>query len=937
MEDRIRVSILGPLLLRRGEAELSAGPPQQRALLVALVLRRGVPVSLAELIDEIWGEGAPASATAVVRQYVHGLRRVLDGGPGLTISSSQQGYVAEVGHGVLDLDVFENLVAQADHARASGDQATAADRLGEALALWRGQALAGVPGPGAGWRQPALAPRHLSALTARAELELELGRHREILPELQGMVLAHPLDEHLRHLLMTALYRCGRQADAMATYQECARLLADELGVDPGPALQALYLRLLQADPELNRTAAATAPAPKPAMLPATPTAFVGREETLRRAETIVGAHGLEPIVVVLAGMGGVGKTTTALHLAHRVAARYPDGQLHADLRGYGPAREPASVDEVLDGFLRALGVPPADIPRYPSGQTGMFRSLLAERRMLLLLDNAGSAEVVRELLPGAGRSLVLVTSRRTLPGLLVHAGVHLLKLQPPEHDEALAMFAARVGQDRVHAEPDAARDIVERSGRLPLALAVTAARAIAADHVPLATIAEELEATRGTLTGFRTDDPSADVETVLSWSYRTLKPMAAQALRHLCLHPGPHLSLTAAASMLGLQTKRAQELIMELTAAALLSERQPGQYTAHDLVRSFGRKLAQEHDDKDEQRSVIQRMLDHYLHTSWRAAHQLFEPRHQIVPGHPVGGVTTSDLEPTSWFETERPVLLAALDSAVKEGFPQHAWQLSSVVRDYLNRHGFWHDLKTTQLTGLAAATRSGQPTDEARVLWGLALAELNLRRFPAAHAHLRRSLALFTAAGDQVSSGITRRRIVYLLIEQGDLAAALEQAQFELALCSPGTDPAWLADTLNTVSWICVQLGRFDEAASHAHQAIALAPHLRPYAVADIYDTLGFAQAGQGALDDAEKSYRHAADIYHQHGASLLEAQTRRALGDAWQRAGRTTDARRAYRQALELITDSDNPRAARIKADLNRLLQPDHSPPRHLPAES
>jgi DNA-binding SARP family transcriptional activator len=600
MEEQLRVSVLGPILLSHGDTELPAGPPKQRALLAALVLRRGAAASVPELIDEIWGEEAPPSARAVIRQYVHGLRRVLDGSSGLTINSSERGYVAEVGAGVLDLGLFEDLVAQADQARATGDLATAADRLQEALRLWRGQALAGVPGPGAGWWRPALAQQRLSALTARAELELDLGRHREIQPELQALVLTHPLNEHLRHLLMTALYRCGRQADAMATYQECAKLLADELGVNPSPALHDFYLRLVRADPELISTDLAPQPTQKPALLPAEPTVFVGRQETLRRARALLAREkGAKPVAIIFTGMGGAGKTTAALHWAHHVSAQYPDGQLYADLRGYGPTREPASLAEVLDGFLRALGVAKADIPPHPSEQAGLFRGLLAERRMLLLLDNADSAEQVRALLPEGGRNLVLITSRRALPGLLADAHVHSLNVCLPDRDEALAMFAARVGQDRVRAEPVAARDIVERSGRLPLAIAVIAARVMAADHLPLAAIAAELDATSGRLTAFSSPDPSADVGAALSWSYRTLGQGAARAFRSLCLHPGIHLTPAAAARTMALDTNLTHELLTELKEAALLNEIHPGLYAMNCLVRSFGRELADEHAER--------------------------------------------------------------------------------------------------------------------------------------------------------------------------------------------------------------------------------------------------------------------------------------------------------------------------------------------------
>lgn len=923
MSERLRVGVLGPVLLRRGETEVSAGPPQQRALLSALVLRGGTPASTRELADELWGEDAPPSAVAVIRSYVHRLRRTLGSASadGVAIRSSSGGYFAEIAAGALDLHVFERLVADGDRARTAGDRMTAADRLREALALWRGPALADIVGPGADRHRTALAQRQLSALTTRLALDLELDRHHAVVPELQSLVLTHPLNEHLRQLLMTALYRCGRQADAIATYLQCRRLLADELGVDPGPELQQCYLRLVQGDPDLASTA--LPPVVRPALLPASPAVFVGREEALQRADALLAANGPGPVTVVIAGMGGVGKTTLALRWAHRVASDYADGQLYADLRGYGPSGAPAPPAEVLDGFLQALGVAAADVPAHAGVRAGLFRTLVADRRMIILLDNAATADQVQELLPGAGQCLVIVTSRGPLSGLLVRDGARMLNLLPPEHDEATALFAARVGHDRVRAEPRATRDIVERSGRLPLALAVVAARAVAAEHLPLSAMADELNTAYGTLDAFRIPDASVDVSIVLSWSYRALGARPAEAFRRLCLHPGPSLTVDAAASMLARTRAETRLLLDELTAAALLVEEWPGRYTMHDLVRAFGHGRACDQDDARERRAVVHRLLDHYVHTTRKAAHRLFTVRHQIVPERPVDDVICEDPEPAAWYENEYAVLLAALDLAEREQFDRHAWQLAALLRDHLNRQGMWHHLQVSQQTGWTAAVRSGDPAAEGRALWGLALADANMGRHQAACAHLHRALAIFTETGAQEDVAATRARIGYLLTEQGDHATALEHAHETLARCPPGTDPARRAGALNAVGWLYARLGRLEDAADHARQALALDTHLSPYALADTWDTLGFIQSRQGLVDDAADSYQRAAGIYRRHGALFREAGTLRALGGAYQRAGRARQAERVYRQALERVATNHNPGASQLSMELTQLL--------------
>ncbi|MFG1608390.1 BTAD domain-containing putative transcriptional regulator [Actinoplanes sp. NPDC049265] len=903
------IGVLGPVVVRVDGAEWDAGPPQQRALLAALALRRGVAVTADELVADVWGGAAPDSAVAIVQTYVSGLRKRLGKA---AIVSSGHGY-ALVGAEV-DAVAFEDAVATAQQARAAGDQETAAGGLRRALELWRGPALADLPGPGAERHRLALSGRRLAVQVERIELDLELGRHRELEPELRVLAAESPFDEHLRALLITALYRSGRQADAIAAYHDCRRLLADELGVDPGQALRDLYARIVRADPGLTPDVPPSAPVPR--QLPAPLALFTGRDEVLERADALLDRP--SPMIV-FAGMGGVGKTTTALHWAHRVAANYPDGQLYAELRGYGD-EPPATANDILDRFLRALGSPiPADL----DARAARFRELTTGRRMLVLLDNAVTADHVRDLLPGPGDSLVVVTSRGTLPELAVRAGARVVALHPPGHDEALAMLAARVGADRVRREPAAARDIVELSGRLPLALSVVAARVAGQDHLPLSRFAAELSATHGTLEAFGTTEAAIDVGTVLSWSYGRLEARTAEAFRLLCAHPGPDLTVEAAASMLARPAAETRAVLRSLVGAALLTEHLPHRYAMHDLVRAFGRETSAGRGD-DERRPALRRLLDHYVHTTTTAAKRIFRSIHLAEPEPAAPGALIPDPDPRAWFDAEHPALLAVFDVAEREGgFDGHLWRLAWALRDYLNRHGLWHHLQVSQNRGLAAAERSADPVAQGHSLWGVALAESNLGRHAAAEQHLRRALDIFTAIGDHQQTAVTDYRIAYVLSNAGEFEDALAHGLRMLDARPPGAGTAHRARVLNLVSDHCVQLGRFAEAAGYAREALDLAGDHGPFWRADTWETLAAAQSGLGDNEAAEASYRRSVALYRELGADFLAATTLRASGDAWRRAGRDDRARTAYREARELLPACEDPRAPNLDAELVRRL--------------
>jgi DNA-binding SARP family transcriptional activator len=940
MDERLRVSVLGPLSVIRGQTQLPAGPPQQRAMLAALVLRRGVPASNTELMDEIWGEAAPPSAVTVIRQYAHGLRRVLGSGTGLTIGSSHRGYVAESTADTLDLEVFERLVAEAHRARVTGDPATAADRLREALALWRGPALAGVPGPGAELRRPALSQQHLSALTTRTELDLELGRHREVQPELQDLVLAHPLNEHLRQLLMTALYRCGRQADAMATYHECRQQLADELGADPCPALQDLYLCLLRADPVLagglplevrgvtDHVAAAAARTDEepaaPAQLPPDVPGFAGRAGHLAQLDAGLRDGG----IFVVSGTAGVGKSALTVHWAHTAAHRFPDGQLYVNLRGFDAAGRAVDPADAVRDFLDALGVTHERIPSGLDAQAALYRSVLAGRRILVLLDNARNAEQVRPLLPATAGAATLVTSRNQLTGLLAAEGAHPVTLDLLPENEAHDLLRRRLGADRTDAEPDAVRHIVAACARLPLALAIAAARA-QQNSFPLAALAAELVETGDRLDLLDTGDPAVQVRAVFSWSYAALSDEAARLFRLLGLHPGPDISTAAVAGLAGRPFTQARRLLGELTQATLITEHVPGRYVSHDLLRAYAADLTGTHDTKSARRAATVRLLDHYVHTAYAADRLLYSARDPIdVPLAPAA----ADSHPESladyqqamaWLATEYPVLLTAARLAADTGQDTHAWQLAWALDTFLFRRGYWHDRVAVWSNAASAAERLGDLIARAVAHRNVGRANVGLDRFAEARTELHQALDLCVRAGHQAGQANVHNTLAYLHGQQHDFRLALQHAGLALALYQALGSVRGQAAALSANSWYLALLGEYEQAIVYCHRTLVLFNRVGDRrGQAGVWDSLGYAHHHLGRNAEALGCYQQALDLVRDLRDRHAEAGILVHLGDMYDSAGDAGAARLAWTGALRILTELDHADVQDVHAKLRTL---------------
>ena len=695
-----RFAVLGPVRAWRGDTELDLGQPQQRAVLAALLLREGAQVGLGDLVDGVWGDQAPASAARLIRVYVHRLRSVLGrAGPGV-ISSVGGGYMLDVDAQSCDLTRFTRLAAEARRVRAGGNPGAAVMLFGEALALWSGSTLAGVPGPYAAAQRIRLDELRLNTQEESLAAVVDLGLYHQAAEELSVLVAAHPLRERLRELQMLALYGAGRQAEALDAFRDAERLLEEELGVDPGPGLRAMRQRIVNLDPALLDPTPVASPAPVaspvsrlraaapvPAQLPGDVAHFTGRVEQLNTLTELSARAGGTAAVTAIGGSAGIGKTALALHWAHQHTARFPDGQLYVNLRGFDPAGTPVPAEAALHGFLDALGVEPAQIPPGLEERAGLYRSLLARRRMLVVLDNARDADQVRPLLPGSADCLVLVTSRDQLSGLVAVHGAQSLTLDLLTPGEARDLLAHRLGAARVATQSEVVGELVELCARLPLALNITAARAGMRPDFPLAVFAAELRETRDRLAVLDAGDPATNVRAAFSWSYQTLSPAAARMFRLLGIHPGPDITTPAAASLTALDRDQARTALNELTHAHLLTEHTPGRYTFHDLLRAYATEQSHTHDTDEQRSQALHRALDHYIHTVRRADRLLNSPggRAPLAVPEPEPGVTpetpADDQQAWNWFTAEYQVLLAAIARAAAHGLDARIYQLAETL----------------------------------------------------------------------------------------------------------------------------------------------------------------------------------------------------------------------------------------------------------------
>ena len=944
--------LLGPLRVRDGTRQVSVSAPRQRVLLAALLLSAGQVVSLDTLAETLWEGGPPAGARGALHSAVQRLRSTLGPAGASLIETRPPGYLIKVDGAGLDIREFSVLAARGHAAAAAGTWAQAASLLREALGSWRGEPLADVPSQVLRDREvPPLADQRLHALAARIDADLHLGRHGEVVAELRQLVADHPLQEQFHAQLMLSLYRAGRQADALAAYQVVRHVLADQLGIDPGPELRLLHQRILGADGELLLPAGAgpsgsppAAPGPPaaqgarppapghvvPRQLPAATRHFAGRDEGVKAlaglaAEAAEGSP--VTVICVIHGTAGIGKTTLALHFAHQAAGQFPDGQLYVNLRGFDPAGSPVTAEEALRLLLDALSVPAARVPAGLDAQAGLYRSLLSGQRMLVLLDNARDAEQVRPLLPASPGCLVIVTSRNQLTSLVAVEGAFPLTLDVLADGEAQELLTRRLGPERVAADPGAADELIRLCARLPLALSIAAARTASQPGLSLAGLAAELRDAPGRLDALDAGPAAASVRAVLSWSYQQLDPATARLFRLLGLHAGPDVSAAAAASMAGLALPEARRGLGELTRAHLLTEHAPGRFSSHDLLRAYAAELAHSADSEAERRAATGRMLGHYLQTACAASAFLAPVRRPITLAALPPGVTPEHIADTgqalAWFEAEDRVLMGVMARAADAGFDTHAWQLTWALWRFLDQKGRWHDWTAAEQIALAATQRLGDRGAEAAAHQRSGYVSARLGNYEDAHAHMRCALSIHAERGDRAGQGYVHNAFAGVLYHQGRDSDALDQARQALEAYTGTGDEAGRALALNAVGWMYTRLGDHQQALRYCGQAAGVLHDVgNREGEAGTLDSLGYAHQQLGHHAESVTWYQRAVDLYDEIGHRWGYAETLGHLGDAHQAAGDLARARAAWDEALALLDELSHPDADQIRANLSGL---------------
>jgi DNA-binding SARP family transcriptional activator/tetratricopeptide (TPR) repeat protein len=901
----VEYRILGPLEVSADGRALDLGGSRQQRVLAALLLTPNRIVPLDRLVEMAWDGEPPATADRQVRNRVAALRAVLTRFGGF-IDTQESGYVLRVGPGELDAEHFDELAARGREAR---DPAT----LREALALWRGPVLAGIGSEPLRRAAAALEEKRLVALEECVDLELATGRPAAMVAELRAAVGENPLRERLVGQLMSTLYRVGQRDEALDVYRALATRLADELGIDPSPELR--RLREVAAGAAPARAEPAVVP---PRQLPADVSGFTGRVTDLARLDALLsdGQLGRTVVISAIDGTAGVGKTALAVHWAHHVRDKFPDGQLYANLRGYAPNPALRPID-ALSGFLRALGMPGEQVPAGLDAAAKAYRELLTDRRVLVVLDNAASADQIRPLLPDGGGCLALVTSRDALGGGM--AGVHRLVLDVLAPDDARELLMQLLGEQRVAAEPAAAAELARLCAHLPLALRIAAANL--PDDERIADYAARLGAGDRLAVLAVEGDEQAAVRATFDLSYASLPEPTRRMFRLLGLTPGPEVSADVAASLAAVTPEVARELLDRLTAAHLIDERAPGRYAFHDLLRLYASELVGQHEADADRHAARHRMFDHYLQTSF-AADRLLSPYRTPTPLPPApAGVVPVELadaeQALAWFTAEQAVLMSAIPYAAETGFDLYAADLAARITDFLNRRAQWPELAGIQETALLAAHRLGDRRREARAHGFLGLAYIWQRRYDEAEQHLRTAAELY---GHDPAGGKMHLDLGLVYNQQGRYPEALAEARQALKVFRSVDYAIGQARALSATGWVLCELGEYTEALADCQAAQALYEQVDDkVGLGSNWDSTGYVHYHLGEYAEAIACYRRAHALYAELGDRRFEQATLVHIGDAYLAAGNREDAREALRAALVIADEIGDPERADLRAKL------------------
>ncbi|WP_433061592.1 BTAD domain-containing putative transcriptional regulator [Dactylosporangium sp. CS-033363] len=886
---------------------------RRAALLAVLALAHGEVVGNDRLIDALWGTDPPETAQNTLQQHVSQLRRFL--GDAATITARPPGYVLHVaGDGdPTDVARAERLIRSAAE---NDDPRERVRLLRAAVGLWRGRPLEDLTSLEADAER--LDGMWVRAKVGLAEDLLALGEHEDVLEDLHLLADNNPLDERVHGLVMLAQYRCGEWKGALDTAGLLRRQLR-EVGLDPGQAIRDLEAAIGRRDPALTADPV-PAPAPPlvPAQLPPVVRGFSGREDELFSLDAA--KHDERPVVCAITGPPGVGKTSLAVHWAHRVAPDFPDGQLYVNLRGFdagGTAAEPA---EVLRGFLRTLRGPET-LPDDPDELTDLFRDTIADRRMLVVLDNARDAEQVWSLLPQGRDTMTLVTSRTTFPA----TGMRRVALGLLDDHDARKLLARRLGRTRVAAEPDAVDEIIARCGRLPLALAIAGAQMAIRSRVPLADMVAELRDAGDGLDALDGGDPVTDVRAVFSWSYRELDPDTAYIFRMLGLHPGPEFTAPGAAGLAGVTPEAIRGELFQLQQANLLTQPVTGRYVMHDLLHSYAAGLAEAEHPPKERHDAVHRILDHHLHTAHAAALLIDPGRRPLHPPAPVGGLPVPSLGgpglALAWFEANHGVLKAAVRLAADEGFDAHAWQLPWTMTTYLDWRGHRTELVAAQTAALEVMERIGEVPGQASAHREIGRVLHRLQRPDRAAAHLAESVFLYAELGDTIGEARARYSVGMLLTSRRQHAEAKEEFERTLKLAEAAGDLLWQGRTLSALSWSHVQAGELPAALELGARSQELLQRVGDrHGEAFAWSNNAEIHHRLGEYDQATRAHRQAIRLMHDFGDRASHARMLVELGETRLAAGDRVGQAEAWRLALRLYEQLSDPAADELRDRLD-----------------
>jgi len=887
--------VLGPLEVVDAGGVVPIPAAKLRTLLAALLLRANQATSLGQLADQLWADVSPDNPRRAIQTYVTRLRQLL-GDDGTLIETLYGGYQIHVPAGQLDLARFEAKLAQA---LATDDPAEQASVLDGAVGMWRGSPLGNVESEELHSRDlPRLAELYLQAQEQRIDAHLRLGRHAELIADLRELTIAHPLREHLWALLMQALWRSGRQAEALSAYEAARRALDAELGIAPGEELRRLHAAVLAGETSTPRPV----PAPVPRYLPPDVPGFTGRGDDLARLDALLAGDDALSIAVI-AGTAGVGKTALAVHWAHRILDRFPDGQIYLNLRGYDLDR-PVRAAQAVAGVLRALGLSGAEIPLDLDALTGLYRSTIDGRRILIVLDNACHPDQVRPLLPGSSTSLVLVTSRDDLAGLIARDGAARVGLTRLPDPDAVALLERVLGPAGA-ADPVAVRELARMCAGLPLALRIAAERIT---DRPVRDMVRELRDGSRLDALTAGDDPYTAVRAVFSWSYRALAPAAARLFRLLGLVPATEWDCPAAAALADCSVPDARRL----RAAHLIDPVGRDRFTMHDLLRAYAAEHVMIVESETEHREAGARLLDYYRHASIAAMDAAFpygrqhRPRPLPLPSTPVPTFDRPE-QAVAWLDTLRPNVVATVAHAAEQGEHDVVRALSQSLERYLHVGSHLTESLAVHEAALAATTALGDQDARATALVSLGTTYFMLSRLDEAIEYFGQALQIRRRTGDRSGVAAALNTLGCAYWQQGRYDDAFDRLRAALRVCREVADRAGEAKVLGNLGIVYESWARYPDALEHHRRALAIRREIADRsAEANALLNLGSVVLRCGQLDEAHALLCESLLIAREIGNRVREGEALDELGKVHLHWGDTDVAHEHHRQAIEIFRE-------------------------------